>query len=651
MKLRLPNKNIQPSIYEYRFNTSQYKPFSNPNTFQQFNSTHYPSPATTIQCSSNITPSTSFYNQTTFTSFPKTSSPFKLTQVHPFTPTLQEHHKLSTYYQTTETDEDKYYYNKHHKKHLSQEEKAAKRFLYRKYNINKYLPLETTKLSVHNTSGEYVDNKYPQVLPTLKDNNNVSIKVKRPFFKSINKARKAVSVNKQIATRLTEIGNCIQINKYHSNIETISHKQKILDTMPRVRIKKLNHPKTIEELKEEQQEENTRNVVKKKSVSLAAYLLSSFNNMNSSNVQQSTVPSLQSFANVKMEYSISIQFRAYKPTSRAFFSVNTYNNKLYLFGGLNSKYNNDMWCYSFNSKRWSLLKNYTSDAPVERYGHTAIIMEHYIVIYGGVPNDNYVRLPGDILLFNILTQSFSEPRLTSRIKPGNRKGHIAVGISQTMLIQGGMDIDTNEIQRSAFVYTLLKNCWNELEINIDDLPFLMYHTAVIVNDYSYSTIQPYSVYKPPNDLPHNRIKKVKNDGVYIFGGINKERKLCNDVYIIKVCRKPCKVVKPKIKGRPPSPRINAKMLYMNEYNLIIIHGGCGGDQEIMNDIAIINMETLNWVWPQIEAEDPGEDTKYLISRTEHEIFSNGGKIYILGGRDIEQYHKMDFEIVTFQIST
>ena len=121
MKLRLPNKNIQPSIYEYRFNTSQYKPFSNPNTFQQFNSTHYPSPATTIQCSSNITPSTSFYDQTTFTSFPKTSSPFKLTQVHPFTPTLQEHHKLSTYYQTTETDEDKYYYNKHHKKHLSQE--------------------------------------------------------------------------------------------------------------------------------------------------------------------------------------------------------------------------------------------------------------------------------------------------------------------------------------------------------------------------------------------------------------------------------------------------------------------------------------------------------------------------------------------------
>ena len=64
--------------------------------------------------------------------------------------------------------------------------------------------------------------------------------------------------------------------------------------MPRVRIKKLNHPKTIEELKEEQHEENTRNVVKKKSVSLAAYLLSSFNNMNSTNVQQSTVPSLKS---------------------------------------------------------------------------------------------------------------------------------------------------------------------------------------------------------------------------------------------------------------------------------------------------------------------------------------------------------------------
>jgi hypothetical protein len=35
----------------------------------------------------------------------------------------------------------------------------------------------------------------------------------------------------------------------------------------------------------------------------------------------------------------------------------------------------------------------------------------------------------------------------------------------------------------------------------------------------------------------------------------------------------------------------------------------------MNEIAIINMETLNWIWPDIEAEDPREDPKYLISRT------------------------------------
>ena len=541
MKLRFPNKNVlQPSICEYRFNSSHYNPFSNSNTFQQLNSTHYPSSTSVLHCSSTSTPSTSFYNQTTFTSFPKTSSPFKFKQTNPFTPTIQEHYKLSTYYQTTETNEDKYYFNKHHKKQLSQKEKAAKHFLYRKYNNNKFLPLEITKFSANNTSNEYVVNKYPQVLPNLKDNSNVSIKVKRPFFRSINKARKAVSVNKQIATRLTEIGNCIQINKYNSNIETITHKQKILDNMPKVCIKKLNHRKTIEEFKEEQNEEQTRNVVKKKSITLAAYLLSSFNNVSSTNVQQSTVPSLQSFVNFRMEYSISIQFRSYKPTSRSFFSVNTYNQKLYLFGGLNSKYNNDMWCYSFNNKRWSLLNNSSSDAPVERYGHTAVIMEHYIVIYGGVPNDNYTRLPRDILLFNLLTQSFSEPR----IKPSNRKGHIDIGISQTMLIQGGMDIDTNEIQRKCICITLLKNCWNELKINIDELPFLMYHTAVIANDYSYNTIQPYSVYKPPNDLPHNRIKKVKNDGVYIFEGINKERKLCNDVYIIKVCRKPCKVVKP-----------------------------------------------------------------------------------------------------------
>ena len=664
MKLLLQNTiktpHHQPIIYDYRFTSPNSKSHITSSTFYNLNSTQYLSQTLSQMYSPTTPPSSSLYNQTIFTSSHNPSqtqahSPFKRIYLPSFTPSIQDRHKLSSYYETTEPDEEKYFYNKHHKR-LTQEEKAAKHFLYRKYNINKNLPIETTSqsitnsISINNTNTNNILST--QTLPSLQDNNQVSIKVKRPFFKNIKKARKAVSINKQIVTRVTEMGSSIQIDKYNSNIETIAHKQKILATMPKVRVKKTTRPKTMDELQEDQKEQLNRNTSKKKSITLAEYILNTFSNGNTTNTNQQPVnPTIQNISNLKMEYSISTQFRAYKPTSRAFCSVCIYNQRLYLFGGLNSKYNNDMWCYSFNTKHWSMIKNISSDDPIPRYGHTGVIMEHYIVIYGGVYNIDYTRTPGDILLFNILTQTFSEPKLMTRIKPGNRKGHIAVGISQSMLIHGGMDTDSNEILRSAYVYTLIKNSWNELEIhNADDLPYLMYHTAVVVNDYSYATIQPYSVYKPPGDLQHNRIKKVKNEGVYVFGGMNRERKLCNDVYIIKICRKPCKIVKARIKGKAPAPRINAKMIYMHEYNMVVIHGGCGNEQKLMNDIAIINVETMSWIYPGVEIEDPNEDVKYLMKRTEHEIFSNGGKIYILGGRDIEQYHKMDFEVVTFQIS-
>ena len=573
-------------------------------------------------------------NTTTGSSFPTVTS---------FSPTIDEKHMLSSYYKTSETDETKYYFNKYHKKQPSEDEKNTKRLLYKKYNINKHLPLEHMN-TIESTS-------LTKNLPTLNDNNNVLISFKRPFFKNIGKARQALSVNKQILNRVTEMGNCIQIEKYGENIEMITVKEKLLASMPKVRVKKINNQKAIEEYTDEQKEQPQQpDILKKKSMSLAAYIFNSMNTMKSSN-RKHNGSSIQHIAHLRIEYSIAYNIKAYKPTSRSYFSVNVHNHNLYLFGGLNSKYNNDIWCYSFQNKRWEQIKNYNNDEPVPRYGHTAILMEHYIVIYGGVPIENYSRFPADILLFNALTQTFSEPRLTTRLKPGYRKGHVAVGISQTMLIHGGIDIDTNEIYKSAFVYSLMKNCWNELEVNNEDMPYLMYHSAVVVNDYSFTSTQPYSIYKAPSDLPQNKVQKNKNEGVFMFGGMNKERRFCNDVYVIKICRKPCKVSKIKVNGKPPEPRINAKMIYMHEYNMVIIHGGCGEEQQLFNDIAIINMNNLCWIWPKVEIDDSIEEIKYLMNRTEHEIFSYGGKIYILGGRDVEKYHKMDFEVVMFQINT
>ena len=261
-------------------------------------------------------------------------------------------------------------------------------------------------------------------------------------------------------------------------------------------------------------------------------------------------------------------------------------------------------------------------------------------------------MPEEMVIFNTRNNRFSEPKYNSKTKPGNRKGHIAVAISQTMLIHGGYDQDTNQFKQNALLYYLAKNSWSELDAIGEPLPYLMNHSAVVVNDFSNTTSVTYSIYKQPEDLPNNRVKNVKIEGVYMFGGVNDKKKMCNELWIIKTFKKPCVIMKPKINGRPPLPRINCKMIYLTEMNMVIIHGGCGEGQNVFNDITVLNAENLNWIHPSLEDSNNFVDEKNgLNDRTEHEMITLNRRVYILGGRNIENYLKMDFEVVLFHISS
>ena len=65
---------------------------------------------------------------------------------------------------------------------------------------------------------------------------------------------------------------------------------------------------------------------------------------------------------------------------------------------------------------------------------------------------------------------------------------------------------------------------------------------------------------------------------------------------------------------------------------------------------ILNLVKMNWIRPLMEEDELDTERMLMSERTEHEMFSNMGKIFILGGRNSENYLKMDFEIATFQIN-
>ena len=65
------------------------------------------------------------------------------------------------------------------------------------------------------------------------------------------------------------------------------------------------------------------------------------------------------------------------------FSLNKYENKVYLFGGINSNYLNDIWEYNLLNNKWKKItfdKNINFTLPNPRYEHSSVIINKYLVI-------------------------------------------------------------------------------------------------------------------------------------------------------------------------------------------------------------------------------------------------------------------------------
>ena len=482
-------------------------------------------------------------------------------------------------------------------------------------------------------------------LPKINDS-NISCNFQSTYFNSSNKAKRTIQTNKQLADRMNEITNYFLVQKYKKEIENFEKKKYFLKKMPKIIIKNIDEKNDIDTNIFESNNQRTDSYGISK-ISMNVFKKVSFNGMLAVNNLDMKKFSRKIIHEVNA--IITYLSPAYKPYSRTDFSINIYKNYAYLFGGLSSGYLNDIWEYDLLKNKWNKIPfKEDNDLPVPRYNHSMNIMNKYLVIYGGFTPKNSDRIPEQLILFDLEEKIFIYPKITKRPEYIQRKGHIAVSTTNTMLIYGGMDVESGEILNSAYLLDLNKYEFEKLQYYGLKLPYLMNHNAVLVNNFHIYTTKPYSFYKIPEDDIPNTGKNIIN-GVYIFGGENERGDLKNDMYIIVIGSKPCRVYKPKIDGIPPEPRMSCGMEFILSYDFIIIHGGTGRGSRVLNDIMILNTESFNWIRPIFDFSGEGSP-KELISRTEHEIFFYRGRIYILGGRDLENYLKMNFECIQFEIT-
>jgi len=153
------------------------------------------------------------------------------------------------------------------------------------------------------------------------------------------------------------------------------------------------------------------------------------------------------------------------------------------------------------------------------------------------------------------------------------------------------------------------------------------------------------VYKGSNVIENsNIIKKIEFEGIYIFGGLDEENRYKNEVYVLRVGRKPCEWIRLEISGNPPMPRANATLNFYQNLKFLILTGGINKTlkREIFNDIFVLDLENLNWIKA---ATFPLQ----LKERTGHRAAIYNNQLLILGGNNLKKFLTMDFFVLDLDL--
>ena len=376
------------------------------------------------------------------------------------------------------------------------------------------------------------------------------------------------------------------------------------------------------------------------------------------------------------------------PNSRMESTFTPYYNTLFLFGGLQTNNQSDLWELEIGEKTYTWKKRIIKDMNLNpRFGHTTVLFNDCLYIYGGKFNLRKLKYPlEDFLMYHIPTNTMkigvfkNSKNLSNRkyLEIPQRRNHISQVIGYYMIVHGGIDISIENLRDNYPEFYFndfntkknieLKQSENALNYILGDFMALdlislkwmkinnivfkkknskkllrykslprVYHSSCLVlsSEHIEKGIK-INMFKNDSDEMNNIYLKsqietktkfdIKYEGIYIFGGLDGTFKETNNLYILHCFRNPLVLFEPKIKGAPPSPRQMATMNLNNILNYIIIYGGKNINQ-VFGDIFVLDIMNFQW----INVELFGTNIKTKISGHCAGIINN--KLYVFGGSD------------------
>ena len=295
-----------------------------------------------------------------------------------------------------------------------------------------------------------------------------------------------------------------------------------------------------------------------------------------------------------------------------------------------------IWSLDLEKLEWNKVPQDMSTN--NRFGHTSIIYQNKIYLFGGrTKYGNSFVSPG-LEIFSLNDKSFLSNQVERGIGPEPRKNHIAELVGNQMFIHGGIN-DNNQVLGDCYFLnlTLSQLKWGTCPINRNTpSPRLYGHSSALVLPKEYYTSNKLNIFNYPEvEFANSRIKEK---GIYIFGGKSREDGgLSNKIWIIILGNKKLKWINPDIKGKPPSPRYFHSMNYYDKGNILIIHGGRNdtvSENSALNDTFIFDLENFEWMEVNLYFQLSRFE---VLHRCAHQSVVFSSKLIILVGMNNNNY--------------
>ena len=317
---------------------------------------------------------------------------------------------------------------------------------------------------------------------------------------------------------------------------------------------------------------------------------------------------------------------------------------IFLYSGNSSNINtHQLWKFNLLNNTWSNIE--TNFTPEPRRGHTGILYKNKYYIFGGKYINSNILAKLDI--FDLTTNSWSTNNHNYFLFK-IRRNHIACLIGNQMLIHGGVD-ENDEILDDSYLLNLTNNLiWSKTSIMpILIPPKLAYHSCclVITSDILYNN--KFSIYRIPNSFIAKKLNsRIKEMGMYVFGGKNKT--ICNDMWLLKIGKKPLEGEKVLTFGQPPCPRYLCSMNFFEKGNFIVVHGGktkISTESFALKDTYLFELYRYQWL-----RVDYGDKEYIVKKRCSHSSVVCDDKLFIFGGINDGVFNGSKFFVINLDVS-